>query len=242
VTFRAARHGRWPGAAENERVELVREGLAQYTATVVATPSPAAARADAIAELDGAANGPSLVRTFAYPTGTAYGILLEEWSPGWTRRFQPTDDLARLVATAAGVEAGDPDEAARRYDGDAIRTREARREADRAARVASLRERFVTGPVLILPNANGSFLTVDVTPIPEAGTVYPRMRVSGPWGELEADWALRTVDRSQLVVPLPMTVDGATLKGEDWIARLAPGWAVRPAPREGDRMVVRVAP
>ena len=47
LAFRAARRGRFPGAAESERVIEINEGLAQYTATVVAAGSPAEATRNA---------------------------------------------------------------------------------------------------------------------------------------------------------------------------------------------------
>jgi hypothetical protein len=40
LAFRAARRGRFPGAVESERILAINEGLAQYTAIVVAAASP----------------------------------------------------------------------------------------------------------------------------------------------------------------------------------------------------------
>ncbi len=41
------------------------------------------------------------MRTFAYPSGSAYGLLLDGWSPGWNRQLRPDDDLGRLLMDAA---------------------------------------------------------------------------------------------------------------------------------------------
>ena len=53
------------------------EGLAQYTGTVTGSSSPAEATTDAIAQLARAEGEPTFFRSFAYPSGAAYGILLE---------------------------------------------------------------------------------------------------------------------------------------------------------------------
>jgi len=39
----------------------------------------------------------SLVREFAYASGTAYGVLLDAWSPGWTRQMKGADDLGQRL-------------------------------------------------------------------------------------------------------------------------------------------------
>src|SRR6266571_8084850 len=60
--------------------------------------------------------GESFVRTFAYMSGPAYGVLLDASSPGWTRRVRGTDDLATLVMRALAVQpATDATAAATRY-------------------------------------------------------------------------------------------------------------------------------
>jgi len=46
--------------------------------------------------------GESLVRTFAYASGPAYGILLDAASPGWPRTVRASDDPAALLMRALG--------------------------------------------------------------------------------------------------------------------------------------------
>jgi hypothetical protein len=242
LAFRQARHRQFPGSAENERVMEINEGLAQYTGTVSAYDSPGAAIADAIRQLDEAPRiNETLIRTFPYPPGAAYGLLLDAWSPGWTRRIKATDDIARMLAVAAQLEPiADAESAASRYDGRALRAAETKRETERAARVAELRRRFVEGPVLVMPNGKqNSFVTNGMTPIPGEGTIYPTFRSSGDWGSLDAVQALMSTDQSRLTVPAPASTEGSTLTGEGWTLTLAPGWTVRRGARAGDWQVVR---
>ena len=157
LAFRAVRHGLVPGAAENERVLEINEGLAQYTGTVVAIPSPPDAAAHVVRQLQRAAENSSFVRTFAYPTGAAYGLLLDERSPGWARRLRPTDELAVLLVSAADLRPSeDADAASERYGGPALKAAERNRAAEHAARVVDFRKRFVEGPVLTLPKGRSA--------------------------------------------------------------------------------------
>ncbi|HET9369298.1 MAG TPA: hypothetical protein VFO19_03595, partial [Vicinamibacterales bacterium] len=86
AAFRGARHRLSPAAADEERRVLIIEGLAQYTGTVLAHTSREAAIADARLQLERAEKEPTFVSVFAYSTGAAYGLLLDDVSPGWPRR------------------------------------------------------------------------------------------------------------------------------------------------------------
>ena len=241
LAFRSARQRAVPGAAENERILEINEGLAQYTGTVAAFPEAGAAAASVVRQLGESATRDSYVRTFAYASGAAYGVLLDAWSPGWTRRARPTDDLAVMVARAAGVQpAGDAAAAAKRYGGDELAIAEKRRAAAHAALVGEYRRRFVDGPVLTVPKGNSaSFITNGMTPIDSAGTIYPSYRTTTAWGSLEAAHALVAADGRSLVLSAPTTTEGRTLRGEGWTIELADGWEVRPGSRPGDFVLVR---
>jgi len=97
LAFRQARRRIYPAAAENERGLAINEGVASYTGTVLAASSRADATASALAGLTGAKEGESFVRTFAYVSGPAYGLLLDEASPGWRRALRSSDDLGILL-------------------------------------------------------------------------------------------------------------------------------------------------
>jgi hypothetical protein len=239
--FRAARYRELPAAAENERVLMVNEGLAQYTGTVVASAGPAEAAASAVKQLAAGAGKESYVRTFAYSSGAAYGVLLDASSPGWTRRFSGTDDPALLLMAATKIQPASlpvAAEAAARYQGEALRVAEEKRETERAARLAEFRRRFVEGPVLVLRKGNSaSFGTDGMMPIPGEGVIYPRYRTTTAWGSLAGDPVL--VGDTLLRVPAPADVEGTSLHGDGWTLELSPDWMVRPGPRAGDFTVVR---
>jgi len=243
LAFRAYRRKIIAGAEENERPLEINEGLAQYTGTVASSDSNADAVADAIQQLTDVLKQTTFVRTFPYPLGAAYGLLLDAYSPGWTHRVKVIDDLGRLVMAAAKVEpSSDAVAAAKLYGGAELRAAEEKRDVEQKARVAELRKRFVEGPVLITPRArSSSFTTSGMTPIPGEGIVYPSIRANDTWGSLEAKTALMATDGSKLVVPAPPNTEGDVLHGDGWTLTLAPGWVVRPGPRPGDFQVVHAA-
>lgn len=242
LVFRARRHSLFPGAAEGERVMEINEGLAQYTGTVVAHPVPAEAAADAVTQLGQAPSSATFVRSFPYPSGAAYGVLLDAADPGWPRRVKATDDLARLLAAATGAQArADADKAAARYDGAALRVAEVAREEEARKRMADLRRRFIDGPVLVLPNGQAnSFTTNGMVPIPDVGIIYPTFRTSGEWGSLEGKEVLMSADRRTLTVPAPKETGGTTITGDGWTLTIASGWSLRPGTRPGDLQLVKV--
>jgi hypothetical protein len=241
LAFRERRRSAFRDAAQNERVLELQEGLAQYTGTVGSSTSAAEATKLAIMQLEEAPVGESFIRNFAYPTGAAYGVLLDALAPGWTRRLKPTDDLGQLVKTASQTATlPDPEVQERHYGGEELRASEKKRTEDRLALLSDLRRRFVEGPRLIIPRSrNATFSNAGMIPIADAGTIYPNYRTDTEWGSLVAERVLMSTDRSTIAVPAPESMTGSELKGHGWTLKLAPGWVIRPGTRAGDFVVVQ---
>lgn len=246
LAFRQARRMVYPASVENERAQEITEGLAAYTGTVLAAQSAAQAIAGALDLLANAEAAESFVRTFAYVSGPAYGLLLDGSSPGWTRRVRGTDDLATLVMRALAVQpATDVTASASRYGGAEIRVSEQHREQERQQRLAELRQRFVDGPVLVIPGGgSGMSDSRGAAVIPSTGTVYfGSYRASGDWGTLEAEkGVLVASDGRSRRVSAPVRRDDVTFTGDGWTFTVAVGWVVREGARQGDFEVVRRQP
>jgi hypothetical protein len=128
------------------------------------------------------------------------------------------------------------------FAGVAISLRATPRRASRTVdSMDELRRRYVDGPVLIVPRTGrGTINNFGATIIPGAGTVYRAMDDKGEWGSFDAPGgALLVSNGNQVSLPAPVIVDAKTLKGDGWTAILAPGWTVRPGPRQGSFLVVR---
>jgi hypothetical protein len=240
AAFRLARRSQFANSAENERREEITEGLAQYTGTVAAAASHAEAVASAREQLAAAEQHETFLQQ-AYTTGVAYGILLDDASPDWRRMVRGNSDLGQMLMAALDVTPGkDAVEASRRYGGAELRTAEQTRAEQRTAFIRELRNRFVDGPVLIVPSGGGgSFNAVGATPIPGAGTVYVLpYRQKGDWGTLEATNGVLVGDDGTRRLPKPVRVEGAKVTGEGWTVTVATGWLVRSGARSGDYQII----
>jgi len=243
LAFRRERRARFPGAAEGERREEIREGLASYTGIAAWANSPADAHRAAASALAGSESQTAFVGNFEAASGPAYGVLLDDLLPGWRRQVRGTSDLGDLLASAINrPPTTDVAAATARYDGAALRTAEEARDRAQQVRIAELRRRFVDGPVLTMPAVgSGTSDTRDSVGIPGAGTVYfHNFTQSGQWGHLEAHGGvLRAADGSTLSVPVTGRLEGTTLQGEGWSVTLNAGWLVQPASRPGSFTIVR---
>jgi hypothetical protein len=242
LAFRQARRTRFPDKVETERALDINEGLASYTGTVLGAPTPADALASALDGLAGAETGESFVRTYAYASGPAYGLLLDAASPGWPRTVRASDDPAAMLMRALTVQpVADATAAALKYGGPELRAAEEERERQRQARISELRRQFVDGPVLVMPGAgSGLSNSLGAVVIPDAGTIYfGAYRMAGEWGALEADkGVLISTDGRTRRLPAPVPADGTTVTGDGWTLEPAPGWVVREGPRRGDYELV----
>lgn len=241
LAFRRERRRLFPGASENERRDEIREGLASYTGIAVWADSPADARRAAASALVGGEW--SFVGNFEAASGPSYGVLLDELTPDWRRRLQRTSDLGEMLAAALDRPVTtDLAAAAARYDGATLRATEEARDRAHQLRVAELLQRFVEGPVLVMPaGGSGTSDTRGSVGIPGVGTVlFNNFTLSAQWGRFSADsGVLRSADGRTLSVPVAGRLEGTTLRGDGWSATLNPGWVVRPAARPGSFVIVR---
>jgi hypothetical protein len=242
LIFRAERYRLFPSAAEQERGLEQNEGLAEYTGVRVGNPTDDLRTKMAIHDLSAHTGDATLVRSFAYATGPAYGLLLDRYAPGWRRQLASGDGLDVLLARAihAAPMANSEQLAAARatkYDGATLHAAEARRETTRQEMLASNRAKFIDGPVLTLEfrHMNVQFNPSNLQPLGDAGTVYPTIRVTDDWGVIEGkNGALMKPDWSALVVAAPSSTAGSSIAGDGWTLELKPGWTIVPDARSGD--------
>jgi hypothetical protein len=213
LAFRAQRLAGHPEFALAEREQMLHEGLAAYTGTAL---SGAPARV-ALEELRGGATRNGLARTFAYVSGPAWGLLLDELRPGWRKGLDTSTDLPDLLKLAPAATP-----AAETYGGAAIQAEE---RAAAAARQATLdRLLAATDPAhslrLPLAKIGMDFDPNRVTPAPDGSTLYEKMTLRDAWGSVKVDGqALRIAsDFSAAWVQWPLPAQDAL--------ELAPGWKV----------------
>lgn len=246
LAFRARRHALYPDGVSEEIALEENEGLAEYTGFRASGLPDWAQRARAAFQLDehdARARRNPVVRNFAYASGPAYGLLLDEADPGWRDGLRPGTDQGRLLASAYGVSPAPSEAEARgqRYGFAPLSEEETRRESERLARQAEYRRRFVDGPVLVLPaspDVRYSFDPNRVEPFDEGGTVYDLLNVRDDWGSLKVAeggaWMIREDGRvARVVVPLPESAGPAPTEGDGWILELAEGWTLKSTDEPG---------
>ncbi len=249
LLFRAERYRLYPRAAAEEHGLEQNEGLAEYTGVRVGNPTAELRSKMALQDLSAHAGDPTFVRSFAYATGPAYGLLLDRYAPGWHARIRAGESFDAMLGRALHVAASgsterEADERAARYDGAALHAAEVDRDAKRQQLLALDRAKFVSGPVLTLKfrNMKVQLDPGNLRPLGDAGTVYPTLRVSDEWGVLEGkNGALMKPDWSALVVAAPSSTAGSSIAGDGWTLELQPGWTIIPDTRPGD-FVLRPPP
>jgi hypothetical protein len=248
LLFRAYRRSLYTSAAAEERNLEMNEGLAEYTGIRASAESESDAIMCAMGNLDRAPQNPTFVRSFAYASGPAYGILLDAVRPDWRKGLSVRDDLGELLRNALSISlpkdlAAEAKKRAKDYGGDRLVVEETRREERRQKRIAEYRRRLVDGPVLILPLQikQISFDPRNLQPMGELGTVYPTLSVKDEWGSLSVTGgALLSDSWSTVQVPAPKDPNACPLKGDGWELDLAEGWVLRPGERKGDFIVTRL--
>ncbi|MGE0741829.1 MAG: hypothetical protein AB7O98_10845 [Hyphomonadaceae bacterium] len=239
--FRSARLARFADVeADAHETSLDRnEGLASYTGVRLGAGD--AADAYAARTLDQYDAHQAYARAYAYATGPAYGLLLDQYREGWRSEIT-RDSYAPASLLAASLRAEAPSQrqlrrTAERYGGEAIAREEAARATAQRARIAELRARF-TGPRLELPlmQMQFEFDPTAVTPVEGLGSVYETLTLRDAWGEIRASggYALINPTFTRLTAASP-TTGGVT--GPGWSLTLAPGYRVSTPDAQG---VVRV--
>jgi hypothetical protein len=244
LLFRARRRALFPAAAaEEDRLE-VHEGLAEYTGVRLMGLGPWGRAAYLAGRMKVAARDrPQFPQAFAYVTGPALGVLLDELAPAWRVGLGPGDSLSQRLAGAVGFRppADLAAEARRRaalYGGPQLEAEEAARERERRAAEDGYRARLVTGPTLRVPLPEGHY-TYDpnqVFPLGEAGVVFPTTQLSDAWGVLVVGGGAR-LDPARVSGFVSAPAGPLVRKTADWELTLKPGWGLVPGPRRGDWVV-----
>ena len=247
LLFRAYRRTLFPQAVSEEREMEMHEGLAEYTG-VKLSGSPNINQYVVEKDLKPAAERETFVRSFAYASGPAYGILLDETGKNWRKGLKKEDDLGGALQKALAIKLpktieADAADRARIYDGDKLQASETQRENKRKELIAAYRAKLVDGPVLVIPLQKMSMELNPGTlvPLDSLGTVYPTIRVVDVWGILTVSkGALMNPTYSKIYVSAPNSLTSLTIQGDGWTLELNADWTVVAAERKGDYAVKKL--
>jgi hypothetical protein len=250
LLFRARRHQLYPAADSLEATLEMQEGLAEYTGERLAMAYTGESAARVARHLREYQSTPSYVRSFAYATGPAIGVLLDHFAPGWQRSITQTRDPARVLARAIALAlpadlAREVERRAPQYDAVRITAEETTRDSSRRVAMTVYRSALVDGPTLTLTQKwlGRNFDPDALVGFDAQNTVYPTGIFNSEWGALAvtSGGALLSNDQLTLRVSAPRTSpsDGRNVTGDGWTLTLKPGWSVQPSPRRPGSYVVR---
>ena len=251
LIFRAKRRSLYPGSDSLEATLEIQEGLAEYTGQRLAMQLTGEGPARVAKFVRDYETTPTFVRAFAYGTGPAIGILLDQFDPAWREEVRKTRDIGALLAQAIRFQRPlNLDQTARArardYGWDEIDRSEAARDSARAPTMQGYRARLGVGPVVTLRQSKDS-LAWSYDPTELVGfdlqsTVYPSGNFSAPWGKLTVDHGgvLVQNDFSWIKIGLPsapIAAGAREIKGDGWTLVLNPGWSLRPDPSRSGSFV-----
>ena len=238
LTFGEHRHQLFPGSRETERNLEIAEGIAEYTGVAAASPDFVSAKWLSAAKLLNPDLRISFVRAFAYISGPAYGLLLDERLPGWRKKLSAQSDLGKLLLSTIKSPVNTSLARAAVYGESAIRVEESDRSDKIAAIKAQYRKLLVDGPKLVLLHTDDTKITFNPSNLISLGgdgVVYPTLKAIASWGTLEVEGgALLPTDRHQISVSSPTVTSGKHPEGKGWRLNLNEGWKLTPSATGGD--------
>lgn len=239
LVFRAYRRSLFPGSEVNENRMEVHEGMAEYTGLRLSGLNNSEGRYYLSGRLKLNELKPSLTYAFAYETGPAYGLLLDQYKENWRKELTTSSSLSSMMARLAEVKLPlitrtEAERRAKAYDGVRLIRAEQDREAKRKKQEWEYRQLLITGSRLHLPTTgNFTFDPNAVFPLPGTGNVYVGSKLAEDWGILETDGPLLIGSNYQDAwVPAPQ--GNELTKGHQWKLSLNPGWKVVAGNRPGD--------
>jgi len=253
LLFRAQRRSLYPGSDSLEATLEIQEGLAEYTGQRLAMKLTGEGPARVAKYVRDYESTPTFVRAFAYGTGPAIGVLLDEFAPDWRKAVRANRDIGGLLAQAIQFQRPRnlPSVArarAQEYGWEEVNRSETARDSARAPSMRAYRARLGEGPTLTLRQSKDSlswsYDPTELIAFDLHSTVYPSGNFSAPWGKLtvERGGVLVRNDFSRITIGAPMTpfaADAREIAGDGWTLSLNPGWSLAPDSTRQRSFVVR---
>ena len=241
LLFRAQRRSLYPGSDSLEATLEIQEGLPEYTGQRLAMQLTGEGPARVAKYVRDYETTPTFVRAFAYGTGPALGVLLDEFAPGWRDAIRTNRDMSALLAQAIHFQAprnlaSTARVRAQEYGWNEVDRTEASRDSARGPAINTYRARLADGPTITLRQSRDS-LAWSYDPTELIGfdlysTIYPSGNFTAPWGKLtvEHGGVLVQNDFSRIRIGAPGTAPTAgarEIRGDGWTLVLNPEWSLR---------------
>ncbi len=243
LAFREYRQKVFPNSSENERSLEISEGIPEYTGLTIAAPNSSAARSYAVKKLMKPDLTSSFVRSFAYTSGPAYGLLLDQRLPGWRANLDRKSNLGQLLSKTVKTKPISVNTRSENYDGVSIRLAEKNRAQKIEATKMKYRKLLIDGPTLTFPGKamRMVFNPSTVVGLDGSNAVYPTFQANAPWGKLKVTkGALLPKNKTKVTVSAPTKTEGNRIEGKGWTLDLSQGWRVSKVAKSKNLIVNKI--
>lgn len=233
LIFRKYRHQLYNENVHAENLLELNEGITQYT-TVILRGRAYDSDVNYLKKVASIfLNGPTYVRTFAYHTIPAYGLLLNKKKKYWNKEVSIQTNLTDYFIDNFGIDIpANLDSAVQtimpKYNGSEVIAEEEERAKRLAGEIEQLIKALIEEPHLeiAITRNNMSFDPSNVTPLEGLGAVYKgSVRWSDKWGVLEVKNGLFLDENGdRICATLPDSIEIDYARGADWELWLNDGY------------------
>ena len=230
MTVRKYRQTMFPNGNENQFE--CHEGMAEYTAFKLLpldNDNEAIRKGLVAAAITKGMDGSGFGNSFAYLTGPAYGLLIDEMIPDWRNGIRSGKTIPDVISTEIAipdtVENAEIERISARYNLTEYLNKERSRLEARDKEDAELRDRFSESKWLVIPNDNINFgfnPSERLVAYDTIGVICNTMQLRGSFGTLEVgNGIMRTHNWSSFIIPYSEDHCDAKIS-------LNPGYAIEP--------------
>ncbi len=229
LLFRQYRHQIISEAKASENALELKEGLAEYTGSILSKRTDSNLIKHYISQIDQFYTVPSFVRSFAYFTIPVYGYFMQKKDKTWNLQIQATTNITDFMLEFWHLKAQKLTEKyisqiGKEYGIETIINKENQRETRRQKLKNKYQKKFLKDSTLVirLENINIGFNPGNVIPLDSLGTVYPFLRITDNWGILKVDsgGALINSKWSEVTVSTPQLITDTLVLGKGWNLKL----------------------
>jgi len=238
LLFRTYRYQLFPEAGEAENLQELKEGLAEYTGSILAYKGDLPIQSHYISRINGFYGNETFVRSFAYVTLPVYSYFMQKTNQGWNLDISKNSNLTDYMDDFFGLDTRIVDsqyimQLGKLYHMDSIMEFENIRELNRVQLVKTYKSRFLGRETVSigLENMHIGFNPGNIMPLDSFGTVYPNLRITDNWGILEVDsgGALVSPQWNQVIISAPLDINDTLISGMGWTLKLNQGWNLEEA-------------
>ena len=230
MTVRKYRQTMFPNGNENQFE--CHEGMAEYTAFKLLpldNDNEAIRKGLVAAAITKGMDGSGFGNSFAYLTGPAYGLLIDEMIPDWRNGIRSGKTIPDVISTEIAipdtVDNAEIERLSARYNLTEYLNKERSRLEARDKEDAELRDRFSESKWLVIPNDNINFgfnPSERLVAYDTIGVICNTMQLRGSFGTLEVgNGIMRTHNWSNFIIPYSEDHCDAKIS-------LNPGYAIEP--------------